>query len=448
MTANAVPRGRFGVAFGERFLLLLLLGFAWLAPGLTEPRFLYGMAAWDVALLLLWCLDLSRLARPESLQVSRQWHSPASLSVGSDVSITLYSRSPAEARISVVDDVPAQLRAAPPSLEFRVRRNAEETGTYRIAPAQRGAVAVGDVHLRIQSPARLAERWAIAPLAQSLTVFPNIEQAKQHVMYLARSRQIELEKRRAHVRGIGREFQSLREYMPGDEFRDICWSATARRAKLVTKTYEIERSQAIWQIIDSGRLMRARIGPLSKTDYAVNAALSVAEVALYSGDRVGLMAYGRVPQVRVPLARGSSHLRELLRGLAAVREEAAEADHLRAAGALGSLQGRRSLIIWITDLAETAVTPEVVESAASLARRHLVLFVVIGQPDLEALAAQAPETTRDLYRSTAAQEISHRRELLLGKLRAQGVLALQAESSRLSTLLVNEYLSIKERNRI
>lgn len=448
ITAKASPRGRFGVGVGERFLLLLILGLAWLAPGLAQRRFLYGMAAWDAVLLLLWYLDLSRLSNPEALEVTRKWDSPASLSVESGVAITIYNGSRVDAFIKAIDDIPAELRSTPPVLDFELRRNCEQTVEYRIDPARRGDVQVGDVYLRVQSRARLAERWSLAKLRETVTVFPNIDQAKQQVMYLARSRQIELEKRRAQIRGLGREFQSLREYMPGDEMRDICWTATARRGKLVTKTYEVERSQAIWLVLDAGRLMRARVGRLSKTDYAANAALCVAEVALFSGDRVGLMAYGREPQVRVPLARGSAHLRELLRGLASIREEAAEADHFRAAGALGSLQGRRSLIIWITDLAETAVTPEVVESAASLARRHLVLFVVIGQPDLEAVAARTPDTATELYRSTAAQEISHRRELLLSKLRALGVLALQAESPKLPALLVNQYLGIKERNRI
>jgi uncharacterized protein (DUF58 family) len=115
---------------------------------------------------------------------------------------------------------------------------------------------------------------------------------------------------------------------------------------------------------------------------------------------------------------------------------------------LGTIQNRRSLVVWITDLAETAVTPEVVEAVSQLTRRHLVLFVVIGQTDLEAEAMKTPETPHEMYRSTAAQEVAHRRDLLLARMRAQGVLALQTDSSSLSPLLVNEYLMIKEKNQI
>jgi uncharacterized protein (DUF58 family) len=448
VSSRAKPRGRFGVAFGHRFLLLLVLGLAWLAPGLVQPRFLYGIVAWDTVLLLLWAMDLSRLPRPEAIEVTRSWASPAALSVRSEVSVTIYNHSSTLALIKVIDDVPFQLRSAPPSLDFFARPHNEVISKYTIAPSERGTVKIGYIHLRLGSVLGLAERWAVVPLEQPVTVFPNLAEAKQHVMYMVRSRQIELEKRYVRLRGQGREFESLREYRSGDEFRDICWTATARRAKLVTKTFQVERSQAIWVVVDVGRLMRARVGALSKVDYAVNAALTLSEVALYSGDRVGLLAYGRAPQVRVPLARGSAHLRQLVCALASVREEAAEADHLRAAGMLGTIQNRRSLVVWITDLAETAVTPEVVEAVSQLTRRHLVLFVVIGQTDLEAEAMKTPETPHEMYRSTAAQEVAHRRDLLLARMRAQGVLALQTDSSSLSPLLVNEYLMIKEKNQI
>src|SRR5262249_9881850 len=197
--------------------------------------------------------------------------------------------------------------------------------------------------------------------------------------YGAGARHIELEKRLIRQRGVGREFESLREYQPGDEFRNICWTATARRGKHVTKLFQVERSQAVWIVMDAGRLLRARVGELSKLDLAVNAALSLAQIALYSGDRVGLLVYGRDVQQRVGLGRGLSHMRAIVESLASAREEAAEADHLRAASMLLQLQRQRSLVIWITDLADTSMTPEVIESASRVLAKHLVLFAVIAQ---------------------------------------------------------------------
>jgi uncharacterized protein (DUF58 family) len=215
----------------------------------------------------------------------------------------------------------------------------------------------------------------------------------------------------------------------------------------VTRRYQIERSQTIWMVIDCGRLMRARVRDLTKLDYAVNGALSLAQVALATGDRVGLLTYGRSVRQRVPAARGSAHLRLLVEQLAAAREEAPEADHLLAAARLLSDQKRRCLVVWLTDLAETSMTPEVVE-AALLMPRHLVMFVAIGQPDLSNMAGQEPRNPTDMYQAAAAQEMAHRREMLLARLRDRGILAIEAESARLSPTLVNAYLEIKERNRI
>jgi uncharacterized protein (DUF58 family) len=194
--------------------------------------------------------------------------------------------------------------------------------------------------------------------------------------------------------------------------------------------------------------MRARVASLSKLDYAVNAALALTQVAMFSGDRVGLLAYGRAIRQRVPAAHGSAHLRQIIEHLAAVHEDEWEADHLQAAARLLTDQKRRSLVVWLTDLAETAMTPEVIEAASRLTPRHLVLFVVIGQPDLNALAARRPENVDQMYETAAAQEVVHRRELLLARLRERGALALESSAGTVSPALVNSYLEIKQRDQL
>jgi uncharacterized protein (DUF58 family) len=321
-------------------------------------------------------------------------------------------------------------------------------------PAQRGDVPLGNLYLRYQSALRVAERWAVADVSERARVLPNLEQAKQQTLFLIRSRQVEMERRRKRMRGVGREFESLREYRSGDELRNICWTATARRSKLITRVFQVERSQSVWIVLDAGRLLRAQIVQvrtslrLSKLDYAVDAALALAQVAMHSGDRVGLLAYGRQVQQNVNAGRGASHLRQIVESLAVVRTEPYEADHARAARALLSENKRRSLIVWITDLAETASTPEVVEYALQMTRRHLVLFAAVGQPDLNELAARRPETEEDMFRYIAAIEIIQRRELLLRRLRQQGVLALELMPGVLASALVNQYLDIKDRSLI
>jgi len=194
--------------------------------------------------------------------------------------------------------------------------------------------------------------------------------------------------------------------------------------------------------------MRTRVASLSKLDYAVNAALALSQVALLAGDRVGLLAYKRTIQSLIPAERGKAQLRQLLEALAGVREDGSEADHLHAVSRLMRNQRRRSFVVWITDLAETVMTPEVIEAASALLSRHLVLFVVISQPDLQRAAAQRPSSVAEMYEVSAAQEVIHRRERLLARLRERGALALEAESGDLAPLLVNSYLQVKQRSQL
>jgi len=446
--ARTQSHKRFGVAFGDRFFMLLFVGLVWLGPAFIDRRFAYAMLAWDGLVLLAWLGDLAQLPKPAQLTVRRSWRSAAALSIPSDVDLVLTNSSGRSVHATMVDTVPLELRNEPPTLTARAGAKGEGTAYYRIRPAQRGDAKVGDCYVRYQSMLRIAERWVRAPIEQTIRIYPNLEEAKCHSIYLLRSRQIALEKRHARVRGIGREFESLREYQQGDEYRDICWTAAARRGKLVTRVYQIERSQTVWIVIDSGRLMRARVGDFSKLDHAVNSALSLAQVALYSGDRVGLIAYGRGIRHQLPAAKGSAHLRQLIEQLALVHEEGSEADHLQMAGRLLTDQKRRSLIVWLTDLAETAMTPEVIEAASMMMPRHLVLFVVIGQPDLGELASKTPKSESEMYQVAAAQEMVHRRELLLARLRERGALALEVSSGAVSPVLVNAYLQIKERNQL
>ena len=183
-----------------------------------------------------------------------------------------------------------------------------------------------------QSGWQLAERWAEAPLAQTVRVYPDIREGRDESLYLIRSRQVALEKRRSADPGAGREFESLRDYRDGDEARDICWTASARRGKLVTRVYQPERSQAVWILVDAGRLLRARVGDRTMLDLSVTAALTLAQVALGSGDRVGLLAYGRRLQHRLAPARGAGHLRDALEALATVHADGVDADHADGGG--------------------------------------------------------------------------------------------------------------------
>ena len=437
---------RISFAFGRRFFVFFFIGLLWIVPAWNQLRFLYALFVWDAFVFAMWLADLRRLPNPEALEVRRVWNEPPALAQKLQVTIEVRNSSRASVWAQIYDDAPVTFSQAFPQGQCVVPAGRSTSIAYSVHPQARGDMRFGEVWLRYRTSWFLAERWARARIGQTVRVYPNLQEAQKLRFHLIRSRQIELEKRLKRQRGRGREFEGLREYRAGDEFRDISWSSTARRGKLITKIYEIERSQVLWLVLDAGRLLRARANGLTKLDYTVNAAASLAQVGLYSGDRVGLLAYGRRPQQRVAPGQGSAHLRALIESLAQVRAEEFEADDLRAVELLLSSQSRRSLIVWMTDLAETAATPEVVECTAVMTSRHLMLVLIPEQTDLRRIVAARPKNAGGMYRYTAALEIVQRRDLLLRRLRQQGAMALETAPSELSMALVNQYLQIKERS--
>jgi uncharacterized protein (DUF58 family) len=444
--APAEPRGRFGGGAGPRLLLLAGVGVAWIIPALWNQTFLWAMLLWDGLLLLAFLADWLRLPRPKQLMVRREWRSPLSIGVAASVELFVANQSSVDLWLSAYDELPPSNWHLSKAFTLDVPAKARRSIHYEYTPGARGDLRTGRVFLRYRSGFLMAERWAVADLRQTVRVYPNFEHARKHSVYLARSRQIELQMRMMRLRGIGSDFESLREHREGDELRNVCWTATARRGKLVSKTFRVERSQAVWIVLDCGRLMRARTDGYSKLDRSVDAALCLAQLAIYSGDRVGLLAYGRAVNQRVIPGRGAAQMRHIVEQLAVVREEVPEADHIRAAASLLTLQKQRGLIIWISDLAETAMTPEVIEAAGQMLSRHLLLFIAIAQPELKLRARQSPASATAMYEVVAAQEMVYRRELLLGRLRERGALCMEVEPSRLSAAVLNQYLMVKERN--
>jgi uncharacterized protein (DUF58 family) len=444
--APAEPRVRFGGGAGPRLLLLAGVGLAWIVPALWNRSFLWAMLLWDVLLLLAFLADWLRLPRPKQIMVRREWQSPLSIGVAATLNLAVANQSSVDLWVSAYDELPPSNWHTSKAITLDVPARDSRSVHYEYTPGARGDLRTGRVFLRYRSGFLMAERWAVADLRQTVRVYPNFEHARKHSVYLARSRQIELQMRMMRLRGMGSDFESLREHREGDELRNVCWTATARRGKLVSKTFRVERSQAVWIVLDCGRLMRARTDGYSKLDRAVDAALCLAQLAIYSGDRVGLLAYGRAVNQRVIPGRGAAQMRHIVEQLAVVREEVPEADHVRAAASLLTLQKQRGLIIWISDLAESAMTPEVIEAAGQMLSRHLLLFIAIAQPELKLRARQSPASPTAMYEVVAAQEMVYRRELLLGRLRERGALCMEVEPWRLSAAVLNQYLAVKERN--
>jgi uncharacterized protein (DUF58 family) len=466
---------RLGYALTPRALLLLVAGCVLAIPGFFHPRWIWAMLAWDGLVLLLAALDAALLPTPAKISVECRFDNSPVLGEPTAVTVEITQSSNQILDVRITDALHPALDPMPSTGRILAYPRDPARVTVICTPNTRGDVALGEVYLRYRGALRLAERWASADLAQNIRVYPPMERSPEDTaLYLLRIRQIALQKRRLRLRGLGREFESLREYQSGDEQRNIAWPATARRGKLITREFTTERSQQVWIVLDAGRLSRtafelrrktpvtARAVPLdtsfrdsishenfvltlTQLDQSSGAAVALAQAVMQAGDKAALLVYGRRIQQQLLPASGSAHLRQFVDSLSQVHAETSEANHLSAAARLKHLQRRRGLILWITELADSARRPEVVDAAVDLARRHLVLLVVLGHPELQQLADRQTETVEQMFASTAATEILERRREILARLRSQGVLVVETTPGSVKADAINQYLEVKAR---
>jgi uncharacterized protein (DUF58 family) len=436
--------------FTRRFFILFALGvpplvLAWGAPGVK-----WGLVAYDLALLLLAYVDYRRVEDISQIEIVR--HMPRRFMIGeeNEVRITISHRLPRAFTLTIKDEYPPGLElrgeralvAAPKRLGASDRR---AMVGYNLYAASRGDYGFGDIVVRRLGPWGLVIKQDRVKAAESVKVYPNINEAKRHELSARRNRQMLLGTKKTRVRGQGREFESMRDYVRGDEMRHISWTATARRGRLITKQYQIERNQSIVVMIDAGRLMTSRIEHLSKLDHAINAALSIGYVATRGGDNIGLLVFNRQVAAYLPPQRGHAQLAAMTEALYNVKAQMIEPSYARAFQYLSQNCKRRSLVVILTDLVDRDASAELLAYTATLLPRHLPLIVTIGDKDLRALVAEEPRKIDDVYQQSVAEELLQQREEALARITELGGLALDVPAGALSLELVNKYLEVKER---
>jgi uncharacterized protein (DUF58 family) len=432
--------------FTTRFIGLAAVGLILLSLGWIDRDALYFVTLYDFALLAAAAIDYFISEKRAAFRIERQVEDRFAMGAENEVAIKVMNRAQRKVTFILKDEFPSQMELiSPREVQLTVTPGRARLWRYSLLPTARGSYEFGDTMLRFRTRLGLLWKQISYPTARSVKVYPDIREAKKHELYAHRNRRPEPGLRRMRVRGQGREFESLREFAVGDEIRHISWAATARRGKLITRQYTIERSQNIVVLLDTGRLMTARIGKLSKLDHAINATLSIAYVAAAGGDNVGLVSFSRRVTSYLPAQRGRDQINRLMEALYALEPQMIEPSYARAFNFFSANCHRRSLVVILTDLVDRDASAELLAYTSKLIPRHLPLIITIGDTDLRELVRARPATAADVYRQGAAEEILRQREEALTRIRHAGGLAIDVPAGRLSLELVNKYLEVKER---
>jgi uncharacterized protein (DUF58 family) len=417
------------------------LSFSWGRPGLRWAALLF-----DAALLGVAVLDSRASRPPPGLEIFREFGGRFHIGAETEVRVHVNNRTPRAFRLKLKDEYPPEMTlVSPREVELSVAPQESQTFVYVLKPTRRGRFEFGSVAVRSRSRLGLAWREGRAGEAVAVKVYPNVRRAREAELKALGARSLVAAQRRAAWRGEGRDFESLREYVPGDELRHISWSATARRGRLTTRQYQIERDQTILVALDAGRLMTARIEQETKFDSAIHAALALMSAAQRAGDHAGLVVFGRRIKAYVPPARRREQLDAVLEALHAVEPELIEPSYTRAFEFIAANCKRRSLVVILTDLVDEEGSRDLLTSLRILRPRHLPLVVTIADRDLRASVRDAPATLEDLFAQSVAEEIMLQREAALRLVEAQGGLALDVTASALVPSLLETYIRVKER---
>ncbi|MBI4616553.1 MAG: DUF58 domain-containing protein [Planctomycetes bacterium] len=318
-------------------------------------------------------------------------------------------------------------------VSFRVRGIAR--GNEILEPAAVAATSWG-----------LAERVLAAGSPGALAVLPNLRAVGRLHRQLNQIALRGLGNRTAPRRGKGQEFDRLREYQEGDDFRDIAWKATARHKKLIVQEYRIDRAQEILVCTDRGHRMAARAGRIARIDHAANAAVVFAYLANRIEDRMGLLSFAATVEPGVLPGRGAGHLRRVMSFATALSAEYVHTDYLALAVDLGRRLRHRTLVLVLTDLPlDEERAGELVRLARSLAAKHVAVFVVSSDPALEARARFLPADRAELARTLVARDLWWNREQVLRELRRLGAMVVETPPDRWGIEAINAYLEIKRR---
>lgn len=423
----------------------------WAAAAGAIPAFLIALALPHVWYLgLLWiCVLLAFLAVDAAAGRGR-----ASL----DAALTAPPQVGVGGRFTL--HIAAGLGARPRRLQARVGHDQRLTpvkGTGGALPAnggtldlefsavRRGIASFDRLWLRWQGPFGLVWNQAVLPVDRKITVLPDVSRARDEAITLLQ--RSALADGHAQKRaGQGREFEALKDYQPGMGRRMIDWKRSARHGKLLAREFRIEENNNIVLAIDSGRLMCEPVDGVPKVDRAVTAALLSAFIALKGGDLVSLFSFDARPRVSSGAVRGSPSFSMIQKRAAEIDYSTEETNFTLALTTLAAKLDRRSLVIVFTDFVDPISAELMLRTVGRLTERHLVLFMLMKDVELETLADMAPAMPEDVARAVTAGDLLKQRQVVIGRLRLLGAHVIEADHQRLGPALVERYIQLKEEN--
>jgi uncharacterized protein (DUF58 family) len=423
-------------------VLLLIMGFFFPILYLAGELVLVGF----VIILFIDILLLYRLKAGFSAE--RKTLDKLSNGDRNPVQITMQNNYPFEVELVIVDELPYQFQSRDLSFRVSIKSGERKTVTYEVRPVKRGEYLFGSVNVYISSRIGLIQRRYTFSSNMNVPVYPSFIQMRKYEL-LAISNQLTTSGiKKIRKTGSNAEFDQVKEYVQGDEYRKINWKATARKNKLMVNQYQDEKSQAVYSVIDMGRVMRMPFDGMSLLDYAINSSLVISNIALLKQDRAGIITFSHKVQSTLIAERRNTQRHQILEMLYNQKTGYLESDYERLYIHIKRRITHRSLLLLYTNFETLSAMERQLLYLRKLSNDHLLVVIFFENTELAAFTKKKAETTEEVYNKVIAEKFEYEKRLIVKELEKHGIHSILTDPQKLSVSTINKYLELKARGLI
>ena len=375
---------------------------------------------------------------------------PERLSNGDDnkIAITLFNHFPFTAFCTVIDELPYQFQQRNWQRKLQLNKGEKGIIEYVLKPVERGVYDFGAINVYVSGPLRLVQRRFIIDGSKKVKVYPSFIQMKRYQLLAIGNKLSEAGTKKVRRLGHSMEFEQIKEYVRGDDYRTINWKATARHGNLMVNNFTDERSQQIFCLINKSRIMKMPFGGMTLLDYAVNASLVLVNTALHKQDKAGLITFAENVDTFISADKKPAQLNVILEALYQQQTRFLEPDLEKLFSVVRNRITQRSLLVLFTNFETVESLQRDLPMLKRLAHYHLLMVVFFENTELQALIEKKAETTEEIYIKTIAQKYQYEKKRMVKELHQHGIIAILTPPQKLTVNTLNKYLELKNRQSI
>ncbi|WP_411031753.1 DUF58 domain-containing protein [Spongiimicrobium sp. 3-5] len=349
------------------------------------------------------------------------------------------------AKTKIIDEIPHQFQKRDFEINAVIAKGENMFFNYSLRPLTRGVYSFGNLNIFARSPLGLVARRYTYNKAQEVPVYPSFLQLRKYDLIAFTNRLFEYGLKKIRRIGHTMEFEQIKEYIQGDDIRNINWKATAKKNQLMVNQYQDEKSQPIYSVIDKGRVMKMPFEGLSLLDYAINATLVISNIALKKQDKAGMFAFSNKTENRVVAQRRSAQMNLILETLYNLRTNFVESDYGRLYADIKRNLNQRSLLLLYTNFETLDALHRQLPYLQAIAKHHLLVLIFFENTELGKFAEKKAENTHQIFEQTIAEKFIYEKKLIVNELRKHGIQTVLTKPENLTINTINKYLEIKAR---